>query len=184
MSVVWISGICLFVVCISTLRTEAAPARTAEDRQKRTDILLSSLQEYQTVVPEVVSKGGHFLSYKVQLNQTKPKESSNRIRRGTRRNQQEILTDSDISEYRIFYKFSVFGKEFHFDLTLNTELLSPGFYVEYQDSEGVLATSDSVSNCYYIGQSREPFISTAAISNCNGLHGVFSMAGRGRKLAI
>ena len=131
------------------------------------DNLLSGLQEYQTIIPEVVTKNGNFLSYKVQRNHSTG--SANRNRRETHRNQQEILKDSDISEYRIFYRFSVFGKEFHFDLTLNTELLSPGFYVEYQDKEGVLGTSDSISNCYYTGQSREPFISTAAISNCNGL---------------
>lgn len=133
------------------------------------DILLSSLHEYQTIIPHVVTEEGHFLSYKVQNNHTEPAETRNRIRRGTRNFQKEILTDSDISEYRIFYKFSVFGKEFHFDLTLNTQFLSPGFHVEYHDSDGVLATSDTVSNCYYIGQSRKPFISTAAISNCNGL---------------
>jgi thrombospondin motif-containing protein 6 len=131
------------------------------------DTLLSSLQEYQTILPEVVTENGEFLSYRVQRNHSTG--SAHRNRREARRNQQEILENSDISEYRIFYRFSVFGKEFHFDLTLNTELLSPGFYVEYQDREGVLATSDSISNCYYTGQSREPFISTAAISNCNGL---------------
>ncbi|KAH3741909.1 hypothetical protein DPMN_048639 [Dreissena polymorpha] len=129
------------------------------------DVLFQSISSYETIIPHVVDEHGDFLSYNVH---------QSRVRRAARgrveaTSQSEIIDGSDISEYRIFYKFSVFGKEFHFDLTLNTDFLAPGFVVEYQDRRGVIGTSGTVANCYYVGQSRTPIISTAAISNCNGL---------------
>ena len=117
------------------------------------------------IIPKLVSRKGEFISYDVTPTQFL---HHSRLKRGTSQ-QGEILKDSDISEYRIFYRFSVFGKEFHFDLTLNTHLLSPKFSVQYFDNNGVIETSGRVSNCYYVGESREPHISTAAISNCYGL---------------
>ena len=127
--------------------------------------LLKGVKEYDMVIPKLVSRHGDFLSYDV----TPPKlPVHSRYRRGVPP-QREILRNSDISEYRIFYRFYVFGKEFHFDLTLNTHLLSPDFSVEYLDQNGVPETSGPVSNCYYVGESRKPHMSTAAISNCYGL---------------
>ena len=125
------------------------------------------MKEYETIIPQLVNEKGAFLSLNVQKQDGVGTNS--RRKRGASHDQREIIRDSDISEYRIFYRFSVFGKEFHFDLTLNTHFLSSDFHVEYHDQVGVLETSGSVANCYYIGQSREPFISTAAISNCYGL---------------
>ena len=129
------------------------------------DSLLSGINEYEMFIPKLVSRHGEFISYDV----TSPKLSRHSRTRRAVPQQGEILTDSDISEYRIFYRFSVFGKEFHFDLTLNTHLLSPKFSVEYYDKNGLSETSGPVSNCYYVGESREPYLSTAAISNCYGL---------------
>ena len=130
------------------------------------DLLLNNLQSFETFIPETVDLHGNFLSYHV-----KP---PSRKRRSAKSGSQ-IIDDSDISEYRIFYRFSVFGKEFHFDLTLNTDFLAPGFQVEYQDRKGVIGKSSAVANCYYVGQSRKPFISTAAISNCYGLVGASAL---------
>ena len=130
-----------------------------------TESLLKSINEYEMIIPRLVSKQGEFISYDVTASQA---SSHSRFRRRVTPHG-EILKDSDISEYRIFYRFSVFGKEFHFDLTLNTNLLSPEFSVQYYDKNGVKDTSGSVANCYYVGESREPHISTAAISNCYGL---------------
>ena len=112
-------------------------------------------------IPKLVTEDGHFVSYNIRgsLNTRRKRDASN--------SNEGIV--SEISEYRIFYRFFVFGKEFHFDLQLNTEFMSPDFLVEYHDKDSIIDTSDYVSNCYYIGQSRDPFISTAAMSNCYGL---------------
>ena len=132
------------------------------------DSLLTSIGGYETIIPETVDKHGRFVSFHVTRNPYRAKPPP-RVKRATDE-QRDVITD--ISEYRIFYRFSVFGKEFHFDLILNTDFIGPGFRTEFRSKSGIQSTSTEVPNCYYIGQSREPFMSTAAISNCYGLVGI------------
>lgn len=129
------------------------------------DTLLQGIREYETFIPQTVDHRGRFLSFHVHGERHETSNTA-RAKRDTR-GQRDIITG--LSEYRIFYRFLVFGKEFHFDLTLNTDFIAPEFYTEVQGKDGIVTQSKDVSNCYYIGQSREPFISTAAISNCYGL---------------
>ncbi|KAK3777711.1 hypothetical protein RRG08_021821 [Elysia crispata] len=87
--------------------------------------------------------------------------------------------EADLSS--VFYKLRAYGREFHFNLSLNTQLLSKDFAVEIWGDEeaelgrGRLATgSDELLGCHYTGFTLNQGTSDAAISNCNGLHGIFS----------
>ena len=82
--------------------------------------------------------------------------------------------EADLSS--VFYKLRAYGREFHFNLSLNTQLLSKDFAVEIWGDEeaelgrGRLATgSDELLGCHYTGFTLNQGTSDAAISNCNGL---------------
>ena len=113
--------------------------------------LLHTLDSYETVIPTLVDENGNFLSY----NLTQP-SYRNRMKRGTRKRMNKV-----------FYKLAAFGKEFHFELEQNDRLMSHGYGAElWGSSQRKLAQT---LNCHYVGYSRQPHLSTAAISNCFGL---------------
>jgi len=69
----------------------------------------------------------------------------------------------------VFYKLRANGKEFHFNLTLNTDLLANDFMVEYWGNNGSVRRNKELWDCHYSGFSTGPTHSNAAISNCVGL---------------
>lgn len=70
----------------------------------------------------------------------------------------------------IFYHLSAYGKDFHFNLTLNRELVSPSFLVEYRNNSGVMSSHRYVKDCHYQGVVKgNGDSSRVAISNCYGL---------------
>ncbi|XP_071331029.1 disintegrin and metalloproteinase domain-containing protein 23 isoform X1 [Trachinotus anak] len=70
------------------------------------------------------------------------------------------------------FQLEAFGSRFVLDLTLNNDLLSSD-YVEIHYEGGKPVQSKGGEHCYYHGQVRGNDNSHAALSTCNGLHGMF-----------
>lgn len=111
------------------------------------------------VIPTLVDEDGRFLSYNVSNY-----DSQGRVRRD--------LTNQE-NPSTVFYRISAFGQEFHFRLQINRELLSRSFSVGAFGNDGEEHSVNIRRNCHYVGYSRRPHESTAAISNCFGLVNTF-----------
>lgn len=119
---------------------------------------LSTLEHYQLTVPVRVNERGQFMSYTVK--HYRP----GRRRRGL--DQAEL----DHTETRLFYKLSAYGKHFHLNLTLNPNLVSKHFTVEYWGKDGLDWQHSAVDNCHYVGYLLDQYSTTkVALSNCKGL---------------
>ncbi|XP_062389861.1 disintegrin and metalloproteinase domain-containing protein 23 isoform X1 [Sardina pilchardus] len=70
------------------------------------------------------------------------------------------------------FQLEAFGSRFVLDLSLNNDLLSSD-YVEIHVEGGKPIHSKGGEHCYYHGQIRGINDSLAALSTCNGLHGMF-----------
>ncbi|XP_061463882.1 disintegrin and metalloproteinase domain-containing protein 23 isoform X5 [Rhineura floridana] len=70
------------------------------------------------------------------------------------------------------FQIEAFGSTFILDLSLNNDLLSSD-YVEIYYEEGKPQYSKGGEHCYYHGTIRGVKDSKAALSTCNGLHGMF-----------
>lgn len=76
----------------------------------------------------------------------------------------------DHTETRLFYKLSAYGKHFHLNLTLNPNLVSKHFTVEYWGKDGLDWQHSVVENCHYAGYLLDQYSTTkVALSNCKGL---------------
>ncbi|XP_068602037.1 disintegrin and metalloproteinase domain-containing protein 23 [Brachionichthys hirsutus] len=73
---------------------------------------------------------------------------------------------------RASFQLEAFGSRFVLDLALNNDLLSSD-YVEIHFEGGKPVLSKGGEHCYYHGQVRGNDDSRAALSTCNGLHGMF-----------
>nr|XP_034956749.1 A disintegrin and metalloproteinase with thrombospondin motifs 6 isoform X5 [Zootoca vivipara] len=125
---------------------------------------LSYLEHYQLTIPIRVDHNGAFLSFTVK--NTKP---SRRKKRSTEHYDQELAVS------KLFFKLSAYGKHFHLNLTLNTDLVSKHFTVEYWGKDGPQWKHDFLDNCHYTGYLHGQHGTTkVALSNCNGLHGVIA----------
>ncbi|KAM9804594.1 disintegrin and metalloproteinase domain-containing protein 23 [Neosynchiropus ocellatus] len=80
--------------------------------------------------------------------------------------------EQDIHLAQASFQLEAFGKRFVLDLTLNNDLLSSD-YVEIHYEGGKPVLSKGGEHCYYHGQVRGNLGSHAAVSTCNGLHGMF-----------
>ncbi|XP_025019092.1 A disintegrin and metalloproteinase with thrombospondin motifs 6 [Python bivittatus] len=125
---------------------------------------LSYLEHYQLTIPIRVDHNGAFLSFTVK--NAKP---SGRKKRSTE------FYDQELAVSKLFFKLSAYGKHFHLNLTLNTDLVSKHFTVEYWGKDGPQWKHDFLDNCHYTGYLHgQHGTSKVAISNCNGLHGVIA----------
>ncbi|XP_077175363.1 disintegrin and metalloproteinase domain-containing protein 23 isoform X3 [Paroedura picta] len=70
------------------------------------------------------------------------------------------------------FQIEAFGSIFILDLSLNNDLLSSD-YVEIHYEDGKPQYSKGGEHCYYHGNIRDIKHSKAALSTCNGLHGMF-----------
>ncbi|KAG5283488.1 hypothetical protein AALO_G00042610 [Alosa alosa] len=90
----------------------------------------------------------------------------------------DTRTRSQVSESPVVhlaqasFQLEAFGSRFVLDLSLNNDLLSSD-YVEIHVGEGKPVHSKGGEHCYYHGQIRGINDSLAALSTCNGLHGMF-----------
>ncbi|XP_030614210.1 disintegrin and metalloproteinase domain-containing protein 23 isoform X3 [Archocentrus centrarchus] len=73
---------------------------------------------------------------------------------------------------QVSFQLEAFGSRFVLDLSLNNDLLSSN-YVEIHYEGGKPVMSKGGEHCYYHGQVRGNDNSHAALSTCNGLHGMF-----------
>ncbi|XP_037758837.1 A disintegrin and metalloproteinase with thrombospondin motifs 6 isoform X3 [Chelonia mydas] len=122
---------------------------------------LSYLEHYQLTVPVRVDQNGAFLSYTV-----KDDEPLRRRKRST---------DLYDQASKLFFKLSAYGKHFHLNLILNTDLVSKHFTVEYWGKDGPKWKHDLLDHCHYTGYLQDQHSTTkVALSNCNGLHGVIA----------
>ncbi|XP_051539220.1 A disintegrin and metalloproteinase with thrombospondin motifs 6-like [Myxocyprinus asiaticus] len=124
---------------------------------------LSTLEHYQLTVPVQVNEKGQFMSYTVKNHRP------GRRRRGLDQ------TEPFHTEIRLFYKLLAYGKHFHLNLTLNPNLVSKHFTVEYWGKDGLDWQHSLVENCHYVGYLLDQYNTTkVALSNCKGLHGVIT----------
>ena len=70
----------------------------------------------------------------------------------------------------MYFHLSAFGQNFHLNLTLNDELLSPNFVVEIRGNQSSRFHLD-FEHCHYTGQvvSSKGLGTRVAVSNCDGL---------------
>ncbi|KAM6230791.1 A disintegrin and metalloproteinase with thrombospondin motifs 6 isoform 4-T8 [Porphyrio hochstetteri] len=124
---------------------------------------LSYLEHYQLTIPIRVDQNGAFLSFTVK--NAKP----------SRRRRSTDPYDQELAASKLFFKLSAYGKHFHLNLTLNTDLVSRHFTVEYWGKDGPQWKHDFLDHCYYTGYLQDQHSTTkVALSNCNGLHGVIA----------
>uniref|UniRef100_UPI0037E78B0F A disintegrin and metalloproteinase with thrombospondin motifs 7 n=1 Tax=Semicossyphus pulcher TaxID=241346 RepID=UPI0037E78B0F len=124
------------------------------------------LPQYEVVHPTRVDARGHFLSNFL----------SHHARRVQRREASEGPADLD----RVFYQLWHGGHSLHFNLTLNPNLLAPGFLTErrYGGLEGAEIRPPGSSQCHYLGEvlDHATVRGRAAISTCDGLTGLFKLS--------
>uniref|UniRef100_A0A8C4NQG4 ADAM metallopeptidase with thrombospondin type 1 motif 7 n=1 Tax=Dicentrarchus labrax TaxID=13489 RepID=A0A8C4NQG4_DICLA len=128
---------------------------------------LQDLPQYEVVHPIRVDARGHFLSNFL----------SHHARRVQRREASEGPADLD----RVFYQFRHGGYSLHFNLTLNPNLLAPGFLTErrYGGLEGAqIHPSTRSFRCHFLGDvwDQATVKGSAAISTCDGLTGLFKLS--------
>ncbi|KAL7847018.1 hypothetical protein SRHO_G00219980 [Serrasalmus rhombeus] len=124
---------------------------------------LSHLEDYQLTVPVRLNEKGEFMSYTVK--QHRP----GRRRRGLDH------AGPEPAETTLFYRLSAYGKHFHLNLTLNPNLVSKHFTVEYWGKDGQEWRHSMVDDCHYVGYLMDHYSTTGvALSNCRGLHGVIT----------
>ncbi|XP_041442078.1 A disintegrin and metalloproteinase with thrombospondin motifs 2 [Xenopus laevis] len=123
------------------------------------DSLLKKLEEYSLVTPVSTDSNGKYVSHTVT------KQETNRFRRDA-----GILEKT--SGERIYYNVTVFGKEFHLRLRVNSKLVAPGATIEWEDEANVTAIKPLNTNCLYVGDITGLPNASVAISNCDGLAGM------------
>ncbi|PVD22713.1 hypothetical protein C0Q70_15969 [Pomacea canaliculata] len=110
------------------------------------DESLSQVRHFQVVIPQLVDHRGTFLSYDVSQTGVLRHMTGNR-----RRGRQKRATDDShvyldgadqLGRNSVFYKLSAYGQEYHFNLTLNTNLLANSFVVEYWGSHGTVQKAE------------------------------------------
>lgn len=124
-----------------------------------TDGSTSGPQHYEIVYPQKVDSVGSFLSYLV----------SHRASRVQRRHT-GVYTENLPN---VYYQLQYGGQDLHFSLTLNPNLLAPGFLTERRHGglQGSTLHSPGNSQCYFLGDVRSKSTKNghAAISTCDGL---------------
>ncbi|XP_034168470.2 A disintegrin and metalloproteinase with thrombospondin motifs 6 [Pangasianodon hypophthalmus] len=145
---------------LSLLLAAADPQSLSYSSQEE---FLSHLEDYQLTVPVRLNDKGEFMSYTVKQH------------RPGRRRRALDQTGPDAAETRLFYRLSAYGKHFHLNLTLNPNLVSKHFTVEYWGRDGQEWRHAVVDDCHYVGYLLDQYDTTGvALSNCNGLHGVIT----------
>lgn len=124
-----------------------------------TERFLQDLPPYEVVHPVSVDARGHFLSNSL----------SHHAHRVRRREASEITMDTE----RVFYQFLHDSHRLHFNLTLNPNLLAPGFMTErrYGGLDGAKIHHPRISQCHFLGEVWDDTTvqGSAAISTCDGL---------------
>ncbi|CAG5859420.1 unnamed protein product [Menidia menidia] len=149
-----ISPIHVFIAILVVLGS-CKPSDLTHERGR----FLQDLPEFEVVHPVRVDARGHFLSNFL----------SHRARRVRRREASEDPTDPD----RVYYQILHDGHSLRFNLTLNPNLLAPGFLTErrYGGLEGARFQRPAASRCHFLGEvwDETTIKGRAALSTCDGL---------------
>ncbi|XP_023808685.1 A disintegrin and metalloproteinase with thrombospondin motifs 7 [Oryzias latipes] len=152
------SGLHVFFTLVMVVGSSGAPHEP--------DRFLQSLPHYEVVHPTRVDAEGHFLSHFLP----------HHARRVQRRGASEDPEDLD----QVFYQFSLGGHGLQLNLSLNTNLLAPGFLTErrYGGLKGAKIHHPGHSRCHYFGEvlGETTVKGSAAISTCDGLTGLFKFS--------
>ncbi|XP_051503745.1 A disintegrin and metalloproteinase with thrombospondin motifs 7-like isoform X2 [Myxocyprinus asiaticus] len=139
---------------------------TTNGYKQETDGSLDGLPNYQVVHPVRVDSTGHFLSNHVSHRVSRIQ------RRETGKNAKNLA--------QVFYHLQYGGHDLHFNLTLNSHLLAPGFITErrFGGLQGSTLHGHGHSLCYFLGDVWSSTLKTgqAAVSTCNGLTGLFKLS--------
>ncbi|TRY98388.1 hypothetical protein DNTS_021807 [Danionella cerebrum] len=135
------------------------------------DSLQHVLREYGLVRPVTVDEDGRFLSHAVSASRVSGYIARRRRRRQAQQPEENSDTQQDHLEQgeTLFYNVTVFGKEFHLHLRLNTRLVAPGAKVEWLEEDEYQTHSEPLfpSDCLYVGHVTNVKDTSVAISNCD-----------------
>ena len=125
------------------------------------DDLFNQVEQYEITIPRLVDENGEFLSHDVT-------HTSAHMRR--RRSVEYSKDGDDVShpsDEPVFYELKAFGFDFHFNLSLNRDLISPFYSVEGLPGSDL----EGLKDCHYVGHlGRGAQVqSRVAVSNCFGL---------------
>uniref|UniRef100_A0A8C7WJV2 ADAM metallopeptidase with thrombospondin type 1 motif, 2a n=1 Tax=Oncorhynchus mykiss TaxID=8022 RepID=A0A8C7WJV2_ONCMY len=142
------------------------------------------LREYLVVRPVNTDAEGRFLSGAVSANQLDSQHQQ--VYRRWRReaaatsdpNHGDLEEGDGTARHRetLFYNVTVFGRELHLHLRLNSRLVAPGAKVEWHE-EGNQTRYEPLleSDCFYVGEVTNVRDTSVALSNCDGLAGMIRM---------
>uniref|UniRef100_A0A8C6XZN1 ADAM metallopeptidase with thrombospondin type 1 motif 7 n=1 Tax=Naja naja TaxID=35670 RepID=A0A8C6XZN1_NAJNA len=142
----------------------APPGAAAPSRPTRPPPRRRAGLDREVVYPMRVDEQGSFLSYNLSHRLLSKRAVFSRIRPGT------------------FYALVHQGQQLRFNLSLNPHLLAPGFVAEkrYGGLSRARIRSSSRNPCHMIGsvQDQDKGSGLAALSTCDGLKGLFHLAGQ------
>ncbi|KAL4631333.1 A disintegrin and metalloproteinase with thrombospondin motifs 2-like [Arapaima gigas] len=134
------------------------------------DSLQHVLGEYGLVTPVSTDAEGRFLSHAVSARQLH--------RRRKRETDTAEHWEEDEEEHHadradtLFYNVTVFGRELHLRLRLNSRLVAPGAKMEWQEDYNGTRSEPLLGDCLYVGDVTGMQGASVAISNCDGLAGM------------
>ncbi|XP_023221573.1 A disintegrin and metalloproteinase with thrombospondin motifs 6-like [Centruroides sculpturatus] len=129
---------------------------------------LSLLDSYEVFIPTVVDSRGQFLSYDVRHNQLKKRLPIRHKR-----------TVSSFPLDPVFFKIKLENKEYLLNLTENSLLSGRNSILEVWHPDSIEKRNFTYHKCHYYGHViGEENFSDVMISNCYGLHGIFSISGQ------
>ncbi|XP_053573209.1 A disintegrin and metalloproteinase with thrombospondin motifs 2-like [Bombina bombina] len=127
---------------------------------KDKESLLEKIEEYSLVTPISTDSKGRYLSHEVS------KREKGRFRRDTGDINHKTTEDT------IYYNVTVFGREYHLRLRVNSKLVAPGATIEWEEDSNVTVIEPLHRNCQYVGDITDIPNASVAISNCDGLAGM------------
>uniref|UniRef100_A0A8C5PY31 A disintegrin and metalloproteinase with thrombospondin motifs 2 n=1 Tax=Leptobrachium leishanense TaxID=445787 RepID=A0A8C5PY31_9ANUR len=124
------------------------------------DTLFEKIGEYSLVTPICTDSNGRFLSHAVS------KSGKSRFQRDT------DLVNRDHSDDKIYYNVTIYGRELHLRLRVNSKLVAPAATIEWEQDGNVSIIEPIHRNCLYVGDITDLPNASVAISNCDGLAGM------------
>uniref|UniRef100_A0A8C9T7B4 ADAM metallopeptidase with thrombospondin type 1 motif 2 n=1 Tax=Scleropages formosus TaxID=113540 RepID=A0A8C9T7B4_SCLFO len=139
------------------------------------DSLREVVKEYHLVTPVSTDAEGRFLSHGVSADWTPGPQHVRSRREAAERADHADRADRADHAARLrdvaFYNVTVFGRELHLRLRLNSRLVAPGARVEWWE-ENSTRSEPLLADCLYVGDVTDMQGTSVAISNCDGLAGV------------
>ncbi|CAN9497726.1 unnamed protein product [Ophioblennius macclurei] len=146
-----------------------------EDKVER-DAVPALLKQQATAAPAIDNTTRHavehVITYPSRLIYYLNEDSESTYHDLNTRTRNQATEGQAVHLAQVSFQLEAFGSRFVLDLALNNDLLSSD-YVEIHYEGGKPVLSKGGEHCYYHGQVRGNDDSRAALSTCNGLHGMF-----------